>query len=99
MECSFGITGQGYCLIASDSNAARSIVKMKGDEDKMKVLSEHLVMAYSGESGECGGVGAAAAGRQDEGWAAQRQGAPGKAAPAQHTEASVAPQGSRCTAD
>jgi hypothetical protein len=52
MECSFGITGKGYTIIASDSNAARSIVKMKGDEDKMKVLSKHLVMAYNGESGE-----------------------------------------------
>lgn len=52
MECSFGITGQGYTIIASDSNAARSIVKMKSDEDKQKVLSEHLVMTYSGESGE-----------------------------------------------
>lgn len=54
MECSFGITGKGYTIIASDSNAARSIVKMKGDEDKMKVLSKHLVMAYNGESGEYG---------------------------------------------
>ena len=52
MECSFGITGKGFSIIASDSNAARSIVKMKGDEDKMKVLSKHLVMAYNGESGE-----------------------------------------------
>ena len=52
MECSFGITGKGYTIIASDSNAARSIVKMKGDEDKMKVLSKNLVMAYNGESGK-----------------------------------------------
>ncbi|CEH13329.1 20s proteasome subunit [Ceraceosorus bombacis] len=52
MECTFGITGKGYAIIASDSNAARSIIKMKGDEDKMKVLSRHLVMAYSGESGD-----------------------------------------------
>lgn len=51
MECQFGITGKGYSIIASDSNAARSIVKMKGDEDKMKELSKHLVMAYSGEAG------------------------------------------------
>ncbi|PWN48932.1 putative multicatalytic endopeptidase complex chain PRE1 [Violaceomyces palustris] len=52
MECSFGITGKGYTIIASDSNAARSIVKMKTDEDKQKVLSDHLVMTYSGESGD-----------------------------------------------
>ncbi len=53
MECSFALTGKGYVLIASDTNAARSIVKMKSDEDKSKVLSPHLVMTYSGEPGTC----------------------------------------------
>ncbi|SPO28845.1 probable multicatalytic endopeptidase complex chain PRE1 [Ustilago trichophora] len=52
MECSFGITGKGYTIIASDSNAARSIVKMKSDVDKQTVLSDHLVMTYSGEPGD-----------------------------------------------
>lgn len=52
MECAFGITGKGFAIIASDSNAARSIVKMKSDEDKQKVLSEHLVLTYSGEPGD-----------------------------------------------
>lgn len=52
MECAFGITGKGYAIIASDSNAARSIVKMKSDQDKQKQLSKHLIMAYSGESGD-----------------------------------------------
>ncbi|PWZ01137.1 putative multicatalytic endopeptidase complex chain PRE1 [Testicularia cyperi] len=52
MECSFGITGKGYTIIASDSNAARSIVKMKTDVDKQSVLSDHLVMTYSGEAGD-----------------------------------------------
>lgn len=52
MECSFGITGKGYTIIASDSNAARSIVKMKTDVDKQKVLSDHLVMTHSGEPGD-----------------------------------------------
>lgn len=54
MECQFGITGKGYTIIASDCNAARSIVKMKGDEDKIRELTQHLVMAVNGESGECG---------------------------------------------
>lgn len=53
MECLFGITGKGFTVIASDGNAARSIVKMKSDEDKQKVLSQNLVMAFSGESGAC----------------------------------------------
>lgn len=51
MECLFGITGKGFAIIASDGNAARSIVKMKTDEDKQRVLSQSLVMAFSGESG------------------------------------------------
>jgi 20S proteasome subunit beta 4 len=52
MECSFALTGKGYVIIAADTTAARSIVKMKSDEDKVKVLTPHLCMTYSGEPGE-----------------------------------------------
>lgn len=52
MECLFGLTGKGFAVIASDGNAARSIVKMKSEEDKQRVLSQSLVMAVSGESGD-----------------------------------------------
>ncbi|KAI5117013.1 hypothetical protein M0805_001612 [Coniferiporia weirii] len=52
MECSFALTGKGYTLIASDTTAARSIVKMKSDEDKTKTLGPHLIMSYSGEPGD-----------------------------------------------
>ncbi|KAI0316242.1 20S proteasome subunit [Amylostereum chailletii] len=52
MECSFALTGKDYVLIAADTTAARSIVKMKVDEDKIKTLSPHLLMAYSGEPGD-----------------------------------------------
>ena len=51
METSFAITGKGYLIMAADTTAARSIVKMKIDEDKIKTLSPHLLMAYSGEPG------------------------------------------------
>src|SRR5271170_4231796 len=51
MEVSFAITGKGYVIIAADQNASRSIIKMKGDEDKVKILGSHLAMAYSGEPG------------------------------------------------
>lgn len=51
MEALFGITGKGFTVIASDNNAARSIVKMKADDDKQKELNKSLVMAYAGESG------------------------------------------------
>lgn len=53
MECSFALTGKDYVLVAADTTASRSIVKMKVDEDKIKTLSPHLLMAYSGESGMC----------------------------------------------
>ena len=51
MESSFGLTGKGYVIIAADTTAGRSVVKMKTDEDKIKTLSPHLLMAYSGEPG------------------------------------------------
>lgn len=51
MECSFALIGKGYVIVASDTTAARSIVKMKSDEDKTKTLGPHLVMTYSGEPG------------------------------------------------
>ncbi|KAA1475230.1 20S proteasome subunit [Dentipellis sp. KUC8613] len=52
MECSFALVGKDYVLIAADTTSARSIVKMKVDEDKIKTLSPHLLMAYSGEPGD-----------------------------------------------
>ncbi|KAK2460732.1 hypothetical protein APHAL10511_007202 [Amanita phalloides] len=52
METSFALTGKGYVIVAADTIAARSIVKMKNDEDKIKVLSPHLLMSYSGEPGD-----------------------------------------------
>lgn len=54
MEALLGITGKGFTVIASDNNAARSIVKMKADDDKQKELNKSLVMAYAGESGTYG---------------------------------------------
>ncbi len=42
---SFGITGKDYVLVASDTSAARSIVRMKANEDKQKVIGKHLVLA------------------------------------------------------
>ncbi|KAF8963487.1 20S proteasome subunit [Flammula alnicola] len=52
METSFALTGKGYLIVAADTTAARSIVKMKVDEDKIKTVSPHLLMAYSGEPGD-----------------------------------------------
>jgi len=53
METSIAVTGKGYAIVAADTTAARSVVKMKDDEDKVKAISPHLVMTCSGEPGEC----------------------------------------------
>jgi 20S proteasome subunit beta 4 len=52
MDSSFAITGKGYVIVAADMTASRSIVKMQSNEDKIKVLGSHLLMAYSGEPGK-----------------------------------------------
>ena len=54
METSFALVGKGYLIIAADTTAARSVVKMKVDEEKIKTLGPHLLMAYSGEPGAYG---------------------------------------------
>jgi 20S proteasome subunit beta 4 len=50
-ECSFGLVGKGYVIVASDTSASRSIVKMKENEDKIKGLGPNLMMATGGEPG------------------------------------------------
>jgi len=52
METLLAITGKGYVIVAADTTAGRSIFKMKTDEDKIKALSPHLLMASSGDSGD-----------------------------------------------
>jgi hypothetical protein len=43
MDSLIGIVGDGYVLIAADSNQNRSVVRMKGDEDKILFLDSHKV--------------------------------------------------------
>ncbi|KAI8089376.1 nucleophile aminohydrolase [Halteromyces radiatus] len=52
MECLFGITGKDFTLLAADTVSARSIVVMKGTEDKSRQLSPNTVLLYSGEPGD-----------------------------------------------
>jgi 20S proteasome subunit beta 4 len=47
METSLALTGKGYVIIAADRTVARSIVKIKSDEDKIKTLGSHLLLAHS----------------------------------------------------
>jgi 20S proteasome alpha/beta subunit len=51
MEVQIALTGKDFVIIAADTNAARSIVRMKSDEDKIKELSPALLMSFSGEPG------------------------------------------------
>ena len=48
MECTLALVGDGYCLVAADRNAARSIICFKKDEDKVTVLDSHKIMGSSG---------------------------------------------------
>ncbi|KAI9635119.1 uncharacterized protein MKK02DRAFT_36580 [Dioszegia hungarica] len=52
MECSFGLTGKDFVLLAADTSAGRSIIQMKDDENKIKALGPHIAMAYGGEAGD-----------------------------------------------
>ncbi|KAK7678000.1 hypothetical protein QCA50_018940 [Cerrena zonata] len=52
MDVSFAITGKGYVIVAADTTVTHSIIKVKQDEDKIKALGPHLLMAYSGEPGD-----------------------------------------------
>ncbi|KAI0694143.1 N-terminal nucleophile aminohydrolase [Cytidiella melzeri] len=52
MDVSFALVGKGYVLVAADTTAAHSIIKVKSDVDKIKELGSHLLMAYSGEPGD-----------------------------------------------
>jgi 20S proteasome subunit beta 4 len=51
METSLALTGKGYVIVAADRTVAHSIVKVKSDEDKIKTLGSHLLLAHSGAPG------------------------------------------------
>ncbi|XP_023017915.1 proteasome beta4 subunit [Leptinotarsa decemlineata] len=52
MECLLGIKFNDFVLIAADMTASQSIIVMKTDENKLHKLSNNIVMAVSGESGD-----------------------------------------------
>ncbi|BFY99351.1 hypothetical protein BsWGS_02391 [Bradybaena similaris] len=52
MECLIGIQGKDFVLLATDTISARSVVAMKNDHDKMYKLSDNLLLAVCGESGD-----------------------------------------------
>ncbi|XP_032788145.2 proteasome subunit beta type-2 [Daphnia magna] len=52
MECVLGISCNDFVILASDMTNAHSILVNKQDEDKMFKLSDRLLMAVTGESGD-----------------------------------------------
>ncbi|XP_012252864.1 proteasome subunit beta type-2 [Athalia rosae] len=52
MECLIGIQFKDFVLVAADMTNAQSIMVMKSDEQKIHKISDKLVMAVSGESGD-----------------------------------------------
>ena len=44
MDCAIGIVGDGFVLLAADTSAVQSIIKMKTDEDKILLLDSHKLM-------------------------------------------------------
>ncbi|KAJ3411542.1 Proteasome subunit beta type-4 [Chytridiales sp. JEL 0842] len=51
-EVLLAITGKDFVLTAADATSARSIVVQKRGEDKSRVLNEHNIMLFCGESGD-----------------------------------------------
>ncbi|XP_011692029.1 PREDICTED: proteasome subunit beta type-2-like [Wasmannia auropunctata] len=52
MECLIGIQCKDFVLVAADMTTTQSIIVMKSDEHKIHKISNKLVMAISGESGD-----------------------------------------------
>ncbi|XP_053960996.1 probable proteasome subunit beta type-2 [Anastrepha obliqua] len=52
METILGIRGDDFAIVAADTTQARSIVVMKEDEIKIHKISDSLVFATMGESGD-----------------------------------------------
>lgn len=52
MECLIGIQFKDFVLVAADTTAAQSIMVMKSDEQKIHKMSDKLIMAVSGKSGD-----------------------------------------------
>ncbi|KAL7749813.1 Proteasome subunit beta type-4 [Sorochytrium milnesiophthora] len=52
MECLFGIVGKDFTIVAADTSSIRSIVVMKADEDRTRVLNARNLLMYTGEPGD-----------------------------------------------
>ena len=51
-EVLLGLTGKDYVLIASSKAAMRGISILKAEDDKTRTLTDHMLMAFTGEAGD-----------------------------------------------
>jgi len=52
MDSAIGVVGKDFVLLAADTSQARSILKMKGDLDKLFPLDSHKMLALTGEAAD-----------------------------------------------
>ena len=52
MECLIGIKSEKFVILAHDNTAARSVLVMKQNQDKLFKLEDNLAMVVCGESGD-----------------------------------------------
>eukprot|EP01125_Pyxidicula_operculata_P007456 TRINITY_DN2536_c0_g1_i1.p1 TRINITY_DN2536_c0_g1~~TRINITY_DN2536_c0_g1_i1.p1 ORF type:complete len:106 (-),score=13.94 TRINITY_DN2536_c0_g1_i1:100-417(-) len=52
MDTTIGFVGKDYVLLLTDTSQARSILKMKGDLDKVMHIDSHKLFALGGECGD-----------------------------------------------
>lgn len=52
MDSLFAIKGKGFVVLAADSHAAFSVIRLKDDEDKLSALDANKIMAAAGPQGD-----------------------------------------------
>ena len=57
MDFLVGMVGDGFTLVAADTQQARSVVMMKDNMDKMLPLTDSTLMLLAGEVGDCSHFG------------------------------------------
>jgi hypothetical protein len=53
-EVLLGITGKDFVILAASKAAMRGPTILKAEDDKTRQLSQHTLMAFSGEAGDTG---------------------------------------------
>jgi 20S proteasome subunit beta 4 len=52
MVSSIGIRGKNFVIIAADTTFSRSVVLMKNDQDKFRIIDNRIVVSSTGEQGD-----------------------------------------------